>query len=236
MKVRHFGIPPTTLLGRNSGAADLKPADGTAGAPAQISKSADVGLEGGALTFPRGAQELGEKAKAERGRVLLETLRADGGGAFGGRVKGGVDVGATLRGYLRSLEVAQLASSKGAIGAVDQFIEGLDVPDDIRPLLTLAVDAHEGPGPLGSVNQHENDPSTAAMWARWTAGDHAVQGATDATVRNWFLRGAGKEVNGYLNFGDANFKLGAFRFIARAKELGIDVTAGNYAGFLAQLP
>lgn len=233
MKIRHFGLPPTSLLKRTEGAA-------TTAAPKVDAKAADateVALEGGALTFPRGAVELGDKVKAERGRVLLETLRADGDGAFGGRVKGGVDVGASLRAYLRSLEVAQISTARGANDAVSAFLEALDVPDDIRPLLTLAVDSHDLPAALGKLKQHENDGNTNAMWQRWQGGDHAVHTVTDDTVRKWFTAwGAGNDLNGYLNVGDASFKLGCFRFFARAKELGINVTANSYAGFIPQLP
>ncbi len=234
MKVRHFGLPPTSLLGRTPAVA---PGEVTEGGGTQISKTGDVGLEGGALTFPRGAEELSAKAKAERGRVLLETLRVDGGGAFGGKVKGGVDVGASLRAYLRSLEVAQVATERGATAAVTEFVDGLDVPEDIRPLLGLAVDSHEIPAALGTLKQHENDANTNPMWQRWQHGDAAVHTVTDETVRKWFTQWrAGNDMNGYLNYGDPNFKVGVFRFFARAKELGINVVANNYAGYLAQLP
>ena len=156
--MRHFGLPPTSLLGRTA-ADGGRPASETA---PQLSKAADVGLEGGALLFPRTAQELTQKAKVERATVLLETLRADGAGSFGGKVRGGVDVGASLRSYFRSLDIAHIAAERGADKAVAAFLDGLDVPDDVRPLLassgiTLAWVEEGAPTPVSYWGESEAD-------------------------------------------------------------------------------
>ena len=94
MHVRQFGLPVRPVVGpqaQTSVNGVSQPSVAKADT-ADKSVAAGVALEGGALVFPRGAQELAEKQKTERARVLLETLRGGGGEAFGGKVKGGVDV------------------------------------------------------------------------------------------------------------------------------------------------
>ena len=159
MKIRHFGLPARPLLG-GADAAPGAAGDATVRGGTQLSKTADVLVQGGALSFPRGARELTAKARTERARLLLEILRADDGGGFGGKVKGGVDVAASLKSYFRSLEVAQLAADKGGGEAVEAFVAALDLPDDIRPLVALAVEGRHTPQPLGKNRAHENDGST----------------------------------------------------------------------------
>ncbi len=229
MKIRAFGSAVVPVVA------------GRADADVLISKDANVHVHAGALEFRRDATDKPSPAQTRtlRGQILLETLRAGGDvEGFGGQVKGGVDVPASLKSYFRSLEIAELALAKGGGEAVLAYVEGLPLPDDIRAMVGATVGSIGEPArPIGADHTFENDRDYNQMWAAFQRADPVVLQATDATITkllaNW---GTGNDLSQYANFGDADFKLGALRFFARAKELGLAVTANGYAQVLTQLP
>lgn len=246
MKIRRFGSPPPPVehkpdgkpLGGTGPAATGATGTGAPGATGSSgsSGSADVTLHAGALRFPR-VEGLAENAKADRARALLQTLRAPGGEGFGGRVQGNVDVAATLRSYYRALDLAPLASAAGAEAAVARFIEQLDVPDDIRPLLALAAGVASAV-PLGAVATYERARDSGQFWDDWRrTSDPDAMRITDATVKAMFGRwGEDTDIHSFLHQGTEQMNVGAFRLFARAKELGLPVTASSIERATQALP
>lgn len=199
------------------------------------SKKAGVSIERGALQFEPKA-ELSQADRVERARVVLEAMRAEGAGSFGGRVSNGVDQAESLRNYYRALDAGRtlITQAPELRAQVEAFLDKVSMPDDLRAALRAAVEPEQQAvaGPLGAVS-FARDPDYQNIWNRWQQGDLSVTKMDDASVRHFFgtLRNNLGVGAGHMGYGGMDFRAGIINLYARGKELGQNVPE-QFANYL----
>ncbi len=199
--------------------------------------------DGMSLAVERDGRAATPEVKRERARLFLEALRGPAGGerlSFGGRVAGGFDAPSSLRAYYPSLAIAK--EMFGAVppegrGGVLDYLDAVSVPNDLRPLLRRAAELSAVRAvELGDVAIWENAADYRNLYQQWKAGNLDVTRINDATVDKLFGAWAfPPNVEGYLNRGTPEFKVGLVRMFARAKERGGNINP-NIAQVAANLP